>query len=177
MTNKIKSFWVVIVIALFGVLVFFDQYTKQLAVSRLKGGDPFVILEGIFEFRYHENEGAAWGMLQGAQGIFFVLTSVFTIIVIYEIKRLWCNMRYLPFILNLVLVLSGAIGNFIDRLSFQYVRDFIYVKAINFPIFNIADSYITISVAILILMTFFYYTEEEFDFILPFGTKKVKKEE
>ena len=60
---------------------------------------------------------------------------------------------------------SGAIGNFIDRVRFGYVRDFIYFKLINFPVFNVADCYVTISVAIFIVLILFVYKENEFDFL------------
>ena len=57
-------------------LVLFDQYTKLLAVAHLKGKTPFVILDGVFELLYSENRGAAFGMLQGKQGFFFVIGAV-----------------------------------------------------------------------------------------------------
>ena len=82
----------------------------------------------------------------------------------------------MPFNYTLILVLAGALGNFIDRVLNQFVVDFIYVKLIDFPIFNLADCYITISVVILVLLMFFYYSDEEFDRMIPLFSGKKKKE-
>ena len=69
-------------------LVLFDQYTKLLAVAHLKGKTPFVILEGVFELLYSENRGAAFGMLQGKQGFFFVIGTVVVAAAIYVMWRM-----------------------------------------------------------------------------------------
>ena len=61
----------------------------------------------------------------------------------------------------LMMVSAGAVGNMIDRIGQGYVVDFLYFKLINFPIFNVADCYVTISAFLLILLVFFYYREEE----------------
>ena len=63
------------------------------------------------------------------------------------------------------LLVSGAVGNFIDRVRFGYVRDFIYFKLINFPVFNVADCYVTVSVALLIILILFVYKEDDFGFL------------
>ncbi len=159
------------------MFVFFDQWTKQLAVNALKGKAPFVIWDGVLEFYYYENQGAAWGILQGKQLFFYILTTVFCAILFYEIYRLYKNIRYTPILYIFVLLISGTIGNFIDRIRLQYVVDFIYVKLIDFPIFNLADCYITISVILLLLLIFFYYSDKEFDEIFPFLAHKTKKDE
>lgn len=158
------------------LLIVLDQWTKALAVSCLKGASPFVILEDILEFRYFENTGAAWGMLRNKQTFFYVLTVAFFVVILYELKRLYGNKRFLPLMYTFILMFAGAAGNFIDRVANQYVIDFIYVKLIDFPIFNLADCYITVSVVVMMLLMFFYYTDEEFDEILPvFGHKKKKE--
>ena len=161
---------------LVAVLTALDQWTKTLAVQHLKGKEPFVIWDGVLEFRYHENTGAAWGMLKEQQVLFYILTIIFCIVVLVEIYRLRRDIRYMPFNYTLILVLAGALGNFIDRVLNQFVVDFIYVKLIDFPIFNLADCYITISVVILVLLMFFYYSDEEFDRMIPLFSGKKKKE-
>ncbi len=144
-----------------------DQWSKALAVLKLKNQKPFVIWDGIFEFHYFENTGAAWGMLKDKQIFFYILTVVFCAVILYEIYRLYRSPRYMPFVYTLFLVLAGAIGNFIDRVSLKYVVDFIYIKIINFPIFNLADCYITVSVILLMILLFFFYTDEEFEEMMP----------
>ena len=161
---------------LLAVLVALDQWTKALAVSNLKGKQPFVILEGVFEFYYFENTGAAWGMLKDKQIFFYILTALFCGLVFFEIYRLYKKKRFTPFVYTLIFMAAGAIGNFIDRLRMKYVVDFLYFKLIDFPIFNIADCYITLSVIVMMLLMFFYYSEEEFDDMIPFFAGKKKKE-
>lgn len=176
MKQFFQRYFVVVAPILFVALVLLDQWTKGLAVASLKGQEAFSIWEGVLELRYFENTGAAWGMLKGKQVFFYVLTVVFFGAVLYEIHRLYKEIRFLPFVYTLVLMVAGAAGNFIDRVYQQYVVDFIYVKIINFPIFNVADCYITVSVILMLLLMFFYYTDEEFDKILPAFSFKKKKD-
>ncbi len=149
------------------ILLILDQWTKALAVTHLKGKAPFVLWEGVFEFYYYENTGAAWGMLKDKQIFFYILTTVFCAVILYEIWKIRKLPRFTPFAYTLFLVLAGALGNFIDRLRLKYVVDFIYVKLIDFPIFNLADCYITVSVVILLLLMLFFYSDEEFDALMP----------
>lgn len=116
-------------------------------------------------------------MLQNKQILFYILTVIFCAVVLYEVYRLYKNPRYTPFIYTLFFILAGALGNFIDRVMNQYVVDFIYVKLIDFPIFNLADCYITVSVVIMILLILFYYSDEEFEHIFPWFSGKKKKEQ
>lgn len=80
---KTKGFNLLSWAALSLVLVLLDQYTKLLAVAHLKGKTPFVILDGVFELLYSENRGAAFGMLQGKQGFFFLIRAVVLAAAIY----------------------------------------------------------------------------------------------
>ncbi len=144
-------------------LVLFDQYTKLLAVAHLKGKTPFVILDGVFELLYSENRGAAFGMLQGKQGFFFVIGAVVVAAAIYVMWRMpgWSSLRYLGLRVCTILITAGALGNMVDRTSQGYVVDFLYFKLIDFPIFNVADIYVTTATAALLLFLCFFYKEED----------------
>ncbi len=172
--KEVSNIWFGIYTLIFLVLVGIDQFTKYLATMHLKDQAPYVVMEGVFELRYLENRGAAFGMMQGQYMLFYVLTVIMTIFILWEIKRLFKNPKYRPFVLTLLLVLSGAIGNFIDRISLQYVVDFFYFKLIDFAIFNMADSYITIAVILFILLVLFYYKEEDLDYMIPSFKRKKK---
>lgn len=143
----------------------FDQWTKLLAVKYLKNQSPYVLLDGIFELYYSENRGAAFGMLQGKQGFFFLIAAIVLTGVCLVLLRMPTNRRFLPFTVCLFLLASGAIGNLIDRVSNQFVVDFLYFKLIDFPIFNVADCYVVTATGLLIALFFFYYSEEELDFL------------
>lgn len=147
------------------VSIGFDQWTKVLAVTHLKDNAPYVIWDGVLELYYSENRGAAFGMLQGQQGFFFVIAVVVIAAVAWTLYRMPAEKRYLPFTFCLFLLVSGAVGNMIDRVSNGFVVDFLYFKLIDFPIFNVADCYVVVSTCLLILLFFFYYSEKELDFL------------
>ena len=145
----------------FVILVGLDQWTKGLAVKHLMNQPPFVIWDGVFELLYSENRGAAFGMMQGKQFFFFLIALVVLAAVVYLLWKMPVTERYMPMAVCLMMVAAGAVGNMIDRIGQGYVVDFLYFKLINFPIFNVADCYVTISAFLLILLVFFYYREEE----------------
>lgn len=145
----------------FVILVGLDQWTKGLAVKHLMNRPPFVIWDGVFELLYSENRGAAFGMMQGKQFFFFLIALVVLAAVAYLLWKMPVTERYMPMAVCLMMVSAGAVGNMIDRIGQGYVVDFLYFKLINFPIFNVADCYVTISAFLLILLVFFYYREEE----------------
>ncbi len=149
------------------LLIAFDQFTKYLAEINLMGNEPIVLIPGMLELRYLENRGAAFGLLQGGK-IFFVIITLFILgVVFYALYRMPGDKRYLLMKALLVLIASGAIGNLIDRLRREYVVDFIYFSLIDFPIFNVADIYVSVATFLLILALLFVYKENEFAFLKP----------
>ena len=148
------------------LLVALDQVTKGMAVKCLKGQEAFTLWEGVFEFRYLENRGAAFGMLQG-QRVFFLFTGVIVLlVVIYLLGHMSKEKRYWPIRLIAICILSGAWGNMIDRLCLGYVVDFFYFRLIDFPIFNVADIYVSVGTAVLVVLMLFYYKDEELNHLL-----------
>lgn len=146
-------------------LVAIDRITKHLAVLHLKDQEPIQLIRGVLEFQYLENQGAAWGMLTGKQWFFWIVTIVFLIICLIYFKKVPAGKRYFPLTATVVFLVSGAVGNFIDRITQRYVVDFIYFSLIDFPIFNVADIYVSISVIVLIILILFYYKEDDFAFL------------
>lgn len=132
-------------------MVFLDQLTKYLAVIKLKNSDSFKIIKNVLELTYTENTGAAFGILEGMQWLFYILTVVVLIFILYLYNKTKIDKRFYVFDTSLVLIFSGAIGNFIDRIRLKYVVDFIYFVPINFPVFNVADICITIGCVLLFL--------------------------
>lgn len=152
-------------IALAGILigVCLDQFTKYLAVLHLKGQAALVLIDGVFQLEYLENRGAAFGLFQGQRLFFFLSAGVILAIVVWFYLRVPMERRYLVLRILAVLIVAGAIGNFIDRLRLGYVVDFFYFCLIDFPIFNVADIYVTVSTFVLLFVMFFYYKEEDLD--------------
>lgn len=160
MTQQKKSLLTRFIIG-FVILVGLDQWTKGLAVRFLKDQEPVVVLKGVFEFFYSENRGAAFGMLQGRQVFFFLIAVAVLAAVFYLMLKMPADQKYRPLVVCLMLVVSGAVGNMIDRVTQQYVVDFLYFSLIDFPIFNVADCYVTIGAALLVILLTFYYKEED----------------
>lgn len=155
----------------FAAALFFDQFTKYLAVTRLKNQEPFVLIEGVFEFRYLENRGAAFGMLQDMQYILAAGALIVCGVIVFLYLRMPARHRYIPLRICAVFLCAGAIGNMIDRIRLHYVIDFLYFRLIDFPIFNVADCYVVVSCIAFALLILFYYREED-DFSFLEGKKK-----
>lgn len=116
--------------------------------------DSIPVISNIFELHYIRNSGAAWGMLANQQFLFYICTIFVMIVGCLFYIRCAKTGKYRDIQNVLLLILSGAVGNFIDRLRFQYVIDFLYFKLIDFPVFNIADCYVTIGFFLMVILLF-----------------------
>lgn len=123
------------------IIIIVDQLSKILIINK-----NISIIPNFFNLTYTKNLGGAFGF--GKQQIIFLLSAILTIgIIIYLIKNKSKIINYIPFIL----IISGSIGNLIDRIFRGYVIDFIDVNIFNFPNFNIADICIVIGIMWLII--------------------------
>lgn len=143
------------------ILIAVDQITKKLALKHLYNNKPHVIIDNVLELTYVENRGAAFGILQNRYELFYILTIVVLIVICYLLYRIDDINNNLLYYIVLILIFSGAIGNFIDRLRNKYVIDFIYFKPIDFPVFNFADIYITIACFLMIIYLIFENKKEK----------------
>lgn len=135
------------------LVVVFDQVTKWLVVKYMELGESIPLWQDVFHLTSHRNTGAAFGILENQRWFFVVITIFILAGIIYYLRRVRSTQPLLS--LGLALVLGGALGNFIDRALFGEVVDFLHFVLINFPIFNVADSAITIGVGFIILDTLF----------------------
>ena len=142
-------------------LILLDQVTKYLARIKLVD-NPVPIIPNVFSFTYLENTGSIWGILQGKTLFLVILSLVLLGLLIGFLYKLPSTSHFLPLRLCLLFITAGAIGNLIDRIWFGFVTDFLYFELIHFPIFNIADIYITVSEFVLIGLILFYYKDEDF---------------
>ena len=125
-----------------------DYFTKLLAIARRKGENPVPFVRGVLRFSYVENPGAAWGMLANHRWVFMVFSALAIVaIVVYLVRRdpplLLC--------ISLSLILSGGVGNMIDRTFRGVVVDFIEFYLFPFPVFNVADCLVVVGAGLLIL--------------------------
>lgn len=149
----------VLYLAIFLFTILLDQLSKFLMTSNFAPGEGFCVIKGILDFTYIRNEGAAFGMLQGARWFFIVLTVVvFAALIIYLIKSKPTSHLEKT---ALTLLAGGALGNFIDRVILGFVRDFIEVKFIDFPIFNVADCFVCIGTGLYVLYTLLEFFKDK----------------
>ncbi len=147
----------------FCVFVGLDQFVKYIVDKNMELYSSIVIWKNVFEIHYIQNPGAAWGLFENKQ-ILFILCTVIVLgagimfFVRCTKKNVFKDIRFL-----IVLILSGAAGNMIDRIRYQYVIDFLYFKWIDFPVFNIADCYVTVGFILLIILILFKYKDEDFE--------------
>lgn len=133
-------------------LVLIDLILKKDMAARLAGGRRITVIDGILSLRYVENHGAAFSILEGHSYLFIIFAVVFLIAL-----GIWFYRA--PYQKNIAAILSliaaGAIGNLYDRIVFGYVRDFFEFDFMNFPVFNVADIYITLAAVWIIIYLLF----------------------
>lgn len=144
-----------VILALIGI----DQLTKWLAVTHLQG-EPAVLWEGVFELRYVENDGMAWGLFGGEifRWVVVSITAVLMVALLYMLLSGRHRHRWLS--VSLVLIVAGGVGNLIDRVLNGYVVDFLYVRLIDFPVFNVADCFVVVGAALLIVYLLFFSDQQ-----------------
>ena len=132
-----------------------DQFTKYLVVKNMELYEQIPVIDNFFYLTSHRNSGAAWGILEGKMGFFYIITIIVIAGIIYYLHKY--GKDNVLFASALGLILGGAIGNFIDRIFHQEVVDFFdfIIFGYDFPIFNIADSALTIGVILVIIATLF----------------------
>ena len=145
--------------------VILDQWSKYMAVLHLQGTDGVDLIPGVFRLTYLENRGAAFGVLQGQQWFFYIITAVILVAVLLVYRRMPAGRKFLPLRVCAVLIVSGALGNLIDRVGQGYVVDFFYFELIHFPVFNVADIFVTVSAVLLAVLLLLYYKEEDLEYI------------
>ena len=134
-------------IIVLGILI--DQLSKLIVVKFLKPIDDLPLWDGVFHFNYHENKGAAFGMLANNRWVFIVISTV--AIIAIGLYLFFGRASSTLMGVSMALIVSGGIANMIDRLILGYVVDFLYFKLIDFAIFNIADSFVCVGAGLMIL--------------------------
>ena len=145
-------------------IVAVDQFTKYLTVANIALGQDVTFIPGFLGLTYLQNTGAAFSSFEGQQWLFAVIFALFTIAIIFEFKKntmkfsnfeRWC----------IVAIYGGGLGNMIDRVRLGYVVDMIETKFMVFPVFNVADCFITCGciavIASLILFNKEFWKDEK----------------
>lgn len=136
-----------IILIIAGIIA--DQVTKKLAVTNLSDISTYPLIENVLHFTYVENRGAAFGMLADHRWVFMLLSAAALIamivwLIIEKPRSLWTRT-------SAALIISGGIGNMIDRVMLGYVVDFIDCRFIDFYVFNVADSLVCVGCGMLLV--------------------------
>ena len=157
--------------AVFGL----DQWTKLWIRNHLALREtitPIPAMGNFFRIIHWKNTGIAFGLFQGLGVLFIVLTVLLSVILVLLIYKLPSGKHYLPLNIIFTLILGGALGNLWDRIFQSYVTDFIYIRLINFPIFNVADICVSLGIVALLFYLLFFYKDSELKELFAFRRKK-----
>ena len=140
------------------IVVALDQFTKYLTLQNIPLYGHMDLLPGFLGLTYVQNRGAAFSILQNAQWLFAIIFVVIAAFIVWEFSK-----KRLPFTdferWLIVAIFAGGIGNTIDRLRFGFVVDMIQTEFMNFPVFNVADCFITCGCLLLIAHLFLFNKE------------------
>ncbi|QUX19301.1 signal peptidase II [Staphylococcus haemolyticus] len=146
-----KKYYISISLIVAIAILIIDQVTKRIIATTMNIGDSYKVIPNFLNITSHRNNGAAWGILSGKMGFFYIITIVILIVlVLFYIKEAKYNL-FMQVAISLLF--AGALGNFIDRLVNGEVVDFVdtNIFGYDFPIFNVADSSLTIGVLFIII--------------------------
>ena len=130
-----------------GIII--DQITKALAVAYLKAVETCPLIEGVLHLTYAENTGMAFGMLKNHRWVFMVTSTILILAMGFYLYAMKSENRLYD--VAIAMVVSGGLGNMIDRVGLGYVVDFIDFRLINFAVFNGADSFVCVGAGLLML--------------------------
>lgn len=146
-----KKYFKIIILTISLIIV--DQISKTLITNYFEVGDSLTIINNFFRFLYIKNTGAAFGIFMNSKIMLIIVTLMLLVYLIIELKK---NINNRVISISLSLIISGALGNLIDRIFRGYVVDFISFTIFNkeMAIFNVADAFITIGVVLLLIYIF-----------------------
>ena len=149
--------YLLMVLAVIGVTAL-DQWTKALTLANIPLYGEVPVIDGLFHFTYVQNTGAAFSSFEGQQWLFALVFALFTAGIIWEYFKK--SMGFLPFERwCMVAIWAGGLGNMIDRVRLGYVVDMIRTEFMDFPVFNVADCFITCGCIALVVSLIFFNKE------------------
>jgi len=135
-----------------------DQFTKYLTVMNIALYEDVPFIPGLLQLTYVQNTGAAFSSFQGQQWLFAVIFVIFTVLIVYERIRNTMGFTKLEW-WCIAAIYGGGLGNMIDRIRMGYVVDMIETTFIEFPVFNVADCFITCGCILLIVHLFLFHKD------------------
>lgn len=141
------------------VMVLVDQVVKYWAITMLAPVGSIPLIPGVVQLTYVENRGAAFSILENQIWLFVLLAIVIVCGIVYVLHT--NRIQHILGKFSLLVISAGAVGNAIDRVLHQYVVDMIEVLFVQFPVFNIADIYVTVGVALFAVYYLFLHKDAD----------------
>ena len=151
---------------LFIFLIAFDQLLKIYVEKNVALNDSVTVIPNVLSFTNVHNYGAAWGSFSGYRVLLIAITLICLAVLIYVYISLNKDLNKRGKIL-LSLIAAGSFGNLIDRIFLGYVRDMFEVLFVDFPVFNVADIFVTLGCIAFAILVIFVYKDRDFDFLDP----------
>ena len=161
--SKLKSWGIFILCS--GVLIALDLWLKHWAAANLQNQPPRGLVPGLIGLTYLENPGAAFGLFAGfawGRVVLSVVSILLMVGILWYYSRIPTEKRFWFIRAPLILIFAGGVGNLIDRLALGVVRDMLQFLFINFPIFNLADVYVTVGAFSFMFVTLFIVKDAPF---------------
>ena len=143
------------------LLVAVDQITKYIALTQLKPIGSVTFIDGFMDFTFVENRGAAFGIFSGKTCLLLVISIIICAVLVWAMTKMPKTKEYRKLRVTFVLILSGAVGNIIDRALRGYVVDFFEFTFIKWPVFNMADIYVVVGTIVMAVIIMFFMKDEK----------------
>ena len=143
------------------LLVAVDQITKYIALTQLKPIGSVTFIDGFMDFTFVENRGAAFGIFSGKTWLLLVISIIICAVLVWAMTKMPKTKEYRKLRVTFVLILSGAVGNIIDRALRGYVVDFFEFTFIKWPVFNMADIYVVVGTIVMAVIIMFFMNDEK----------------
>ena len=148
------------------VIIFIDQLTKIIVTNSMELDASIPVIRDVFDIHYIRNTGMAWGLFRDRTWLLALVSVIMIAGLLYVYHHISEGKYYRVLRILLICIIGGAFGNLIDRIRLNYVIDFLYFKPINFPVFNVADIFVTVSVILLLILMIFKYKGKDLDVML-----------
>ena len=159
--KKKLAIWFLIDFFFIGVWLAIDLLTKEFVYGPIASGEPDIIIwKGVLRLTSVENTGASFGVFQGKTDILGII-SIITIVIMAVVMVFSIKNRNGWYRSALILLIAGGIGNVVDRFTLGFVRDWVYFELIDFAVFNLADTGLTVGCVLLIIYVIFFYKPVE----------------
>ena len=143
------------------LLVAVDQITKYIALTQLKPIGSVTFIDGFMDFTFVENRGAAFGIFSGKTWLLLVISIIICAVLVWAMTKMPKTKEYRKLRVTFVLILSGAVGNIIDRALRGYVVDCFEFTFIKWPVFNMADIYVVVGTIVMAVIIMFFMKDEK----------------